>query len=314
MPANVEQMFSVKETPWHELGHVIPEAPSIDEAIKLAGLDWEVGTKQLYTEDGRKVPAKYTYRMTDNKILGVVGPRYIPYQNTDAFDWFNPFIESGECELHTAGSLDHGKKVWVLAKLNRDNSVITKSDEVAKFILLSNSHDGSTAIRVGYTPIRVVCANTLAMAHNSKVSKLLRVRHTASSTVNLEKVREIMDNVNLAFEATAEQYRHLANKAISANDLRKYVKIILGVENKPEVDIPTRTKNTMEEIIQRCTRGIGNDNPGVAGTWYGAYLGVNEWLNYGKGRTNDTRMNSLWFGPNMATNNKALETALSLAV
>ena len=194
MPAAVEKMMFVGETPWHGLGNQLDEAPTIGEAIDASGLDWEVGLKPLQTTDGTPVSHRATYRKTDGSILGVVGPRYTPLQNRDAFDWFQPFLDAGECNLHTAGSLHSGQKVWVLAQLNRDNSEIVKGDEVCKFILLSNSHDGTTAIRVGYTPIRVVCVNTLAAAHSKHSgSKLIRIRHTRSSKNNLENVRDIMD-------------------------------------------------------------------------------------------------------------------------
>ena len=209
MPAMVEKMMFVGATPWHGEGTQLDENPSISEAIVAAGLDWEVGTKPLFTAEGTEVNAKATFRKTDNRVLGVVGPRYTPLQNQDAFDWFQPFLDAGECQLHTAGSLSEGEKVWVLAQLNRDNCEIVKGDEVSKFILLSNSHDGTTSIRVGYTPIRVVCVNTLAAAHSSKESSLIRIRHTRSSKSNLDNVRDIMDNINAQFEATADQYRFL---------------------------------------------------------------------------------------------------------
>lgn len=148
MPAMVEKMMFVGATPWHGEGTMLDENPSISEAITAAGLDWEVGTKPLFTAEGTEVNAKATFRKTDNRVLGVVGPRYTPLQNQDAFDWFQPFLDAGECQLHTAGSLSEGEKVWVLAQLNRANSEIVPGDEVSKFILLSNSHDGSTSIRV----------------------------------------------------------------------------------------------------------------------------------------------------------------------
>ena len=182
MAANVESMFYTGAEPWHGLGEKLEDAPTISEAIEKSGLDWEVGVKDLVTKDGMQdVPAKATYRKTDGAILGVVGPRYVPLQNKDAFEWFQPFVDAGECSLHTGGSLSGGQKVWALAQLNRDPSEIVKGDEVQKFILLSNSHDGTTAIRVGYTPIRVVCVNTLAFAHEHKQSNLLRIRHTRSA-------------------------------------------------------------------------------------------------------------------------------------
>ncbi len=312
MPAAVEKMMFVGTTPWHGEGTKLDENPSISEAIVAAGLDWNVGLKELYTGDGVPVPARATYRDSDGSILGVVGPRYTPLQNRDAFDWFQPFLDAGECGLHTAGSLHFGQKVWVLAQLNRDNSEIVKGDEVSKFILLSNSHDGSTAIRVGYTPIRVVCVNTLAFAHSSEQSKLLRIRHTRSSKNNLDNVRDIMDNINAGFEATAEQFRFLASKTFNQKDIQAYVKVVLGIEKTPDEDIKTRTRNIMDEVMN-LVEGPKQSATNVRGTWWAAYNGFNEYLNYNKGRTVSNRLDSLWFGQNGADNTKALQTAIEFA-
>jgi phage/plasmid-like protein (TIGR03299 family) len=311
MPAAVEKMMFVGETPWHGLGNQLDEAPTIGEAIDASGLDWEVGLKDLQTVDGIPVSHRATYRKTDGSILGVVGPRYTPLQNRDAFDWFQPFLDAGECQLHTAGSLHSGQKVWVLAQLNRDNSEIVPGDEVSKFILLSNSHDGSTAIRVGYTPIRVVCVNTLSYAHKHNDSKLIRVRHTRSSQKNLEQVRDIMDNINAGFEATAEQYRFLASKQFNQKDIDKYVKIVLNIKDNNE-DIKTRTRNIMDDVLARI-EGPKQSATNVRGSWWAAYNGFNEYLNYSKGRTTDNRLDSLWFGQNANDNNKALQSALEFA-
>lgn len=313
MPAAVESMMFVGETPWHGLGNRLDDNPTVKDAIVNAGLDWEVGLKDLFTEDGVGVPARATYRESDGSILGVVGPRYTPLQNQDAFDWFQPFLDAGECSLHTAGSLHTGQKVWVLAQLNRDNSVIVKDDIVSKFILLSNSHDGTTAIRVGYTPIRVVCANTLAMAHSKGAgSQLIRVRHTRSSQKNLEAVRDIMDNINVQFEATAEQFRFLAGKQFNQKDIRNYVKIMLDIKETADSDIKTRTRNIMDEILATI-EGPKQSMTGVRGTWWAAYNGYNEYLNYTKGRNADNRMDSLWFGTGANDNSKALATAMEFA-
>jgi phage/plasmid-like protein (TIGR03299 family) len=309
----VEQMMFVGQTPWHGLGNQLDEAPTISEAITAAGLDWEVGLKDLQTVDGVPVNHRATYRKTDGSILGVVGPRYTPLQNVDAFDWFQPFIDAGECALHTAGSLHEGQKVWVLAQLNRDNSEIVRGDDVCKFILLSNSHDGTTAIRVGYTPIRVVCANTMAMAHSKgSGSKLIRIRHTRSSKTNLENVRDIMDNINSEFEATADQFRFLASRNFNQGDVRRYVKTMLDIQGTPDDDIKTRTRNILDDILTRI-EGPKQSATGVRGTWWAAYNGFNEYLNYAKGRTEDNRLDSLWFGLNANDNIKALNTALEFA-
>jgi len=294
--------------PWRKIGRCSNNLGSIE----ASGLDWEVGTKDLVTKDGYDVPARATYRKTDNTILGVVGPRYVPLQNKDAFNWFQPFIDAGECSLHTGGSLSDGQKVWALAQLNRDPSEIVKGDEVQKFILLSNSHDGTTAIRVGYTPIRVVCVNTLAFAHQNGVSKLLRIRHTKSAAANLDNVRDIMDNINGQFEATAEQFRFLAGRNFNQVDVRKYVKTLLNVEKTADEDLKTRTKNILDDVLATI-EGPKQSMPGVKGTWWAAYNGFNEYLNYTKGRNTNNRMESLWFGQNGAANNRALALATEYA-
>ena len=180
-------------------------------------------------------------------MLGVVGPRYAPLQNKDAFAWFQPFLDAREAALHTAGSLRDGSRIWVLAKLNRDPAGDRRGDEVEKFLLLSHGHDGSLAVRAGFTPIRVVCQNTLSMAHGSDASKLIRVKHTKDVLENLANIREVMDLANAEFEATAEQYRLLARKSINQADLRRYVKKVFKVEDDQEGS--TRLKNIMEEIV-----------------------------------------------------------------
>lgn len=312
MVANVENMFSVRETPWHKLGVVLDNPPTIQEAIDLSGLNWGVELKPLFLGNGDLVDHKAVVRQDSGNVLGIVGPRYQPLQNAQAFDWFNPFVENGEVALETAGSLDEGRRIWVMAKIARDPSVIVKGDEVLKYLMLSNSHDGTLAIRVGYTPIRIVCANTLAMAHNSNASKLIRVRHTASSKVALDKLRDIMNIVDREFEATAEQFRFLASRMFNQKDIREYVKAVLGKEKIADEDLPTRTKNQLDEIIGLIDHA-NQKLSGVDGTYWAAYNAVNQYLNYDAGRNDNNRMSSLWFGVNANTNKSALDLALEFA-
>lgn len=302
------QMFYVNQTPWHGLGRHLDAPPSVREAIVAAGLDWTVGLKPLFTQEGEKAPALATFRQDTNKLLGVVGPNYKPLQNEEAFNFFDPFLQNGLASLETAGSLREGKRIWVLAKIKADPMTIVPGDEVEKFVLLSNSHDGTTAIRVGFTPIRVVCANTLAMAHSDAASKLIRVRHTGDVVTNVEKLGEIMNLANAEFEANAEQYKFLATRQISASDLQKYVKIVFDLpeDNK-------RESRVLGRVISMFEKGRGNDLPGVAGTYWAAYNAAIEYLQYEKGKNPDIRLDSNWFGQSASINKKALEVATILA-
>ena len=245
MSHEVEKMVFAGATPWHGLGTEIDDATTFWDAFKMAGLDWEVQTEPLFRGDGSEVKAQASVRQSDNRVLGVVGPRWTPLQNRDAFEIFEPLVDSGDMKLHTAGSLREGERVWVLCQLNLDNSEIVKGGEISKFALLSNGHDGKLAVHFGFTPIRVVCANTEAMARGCKSSKLIRVRHLQFVKENVEKLREVMNLANQEFEATAEQYRFLASRQINAKDLEKYVKVVFGVEKKSDEDITTRTKNIL---------------------------------------------------------------------
>lgn len=328
MPAAVDSMFYVNEVPWHGLGHRFLEPPTdIDAAIIAAGLDWEVGRKRLACVDidpeteaeilGHKVDHFATYRKDTGDVLGVVGKVYRPLQNRTAFASFQPFLDSGEATLETAGSLFGGKRVWVLAKLNRDNAVIVGEDEIAKFILLSHGHDGSLAIHYGLTPVRVVCANTEAMARSSKGSTLLKIRHTAAAPKTLEEVTSIINVADARFEATVEQYRYLASKVINTADLERYVRIVAGVAEtdleKPRIELSTRMRNKVARIVELTETGHGNDLPKVRGTWWAAYNGYTQHLATEAGRNPESRLNQLWFGNAANENVGALETALEMA-
>jgi phage/plasmid-like protein (TIGR03299 family) len=314
MAHEVEAMAYYGQVPWHRLGTALEEADLYDwpSASKKASLDWTVELVPLVTTDTQvQVTHRAVRRTSDARVLGVVGPRYVALQNKDAFAWFHPFLDAREAALHTAGSLRHGSRIWVLAKLNRDPLVIAEGDTVEKFLLLSHGHDGSLAVRCGFTPIRVVCANTLTMAHVSHASKLIRLKHTKDVLENLANVREIMNVANAEFEATAEQYRRLARRRVNQADLRKYVRRVLKVEDEQEVS--NRTKNLMDEIVGLAEVGRGNNLPSIRGTYWSAYNGVSEWLTYNRGRSDDNRLNSLWFGDSALTNRHALEVALDMA-
>ena len=313
----------VGETPWHLKGNEVAEEVANDIPLFLAssGLDWKAEKVPLCEVDtGEMVDFYAVRRLTDGKRIGLVGPNYQILQNESAFEWFKPFLEAGEARLHTAGALCEGSRVWVLAKLNREPMVIAEGDEVEKYLLLSHAHDGTLAVRVGFTPIRVVCANTLAMAHSDNASKLLRVKHGKNLHENLLNIRAIVDTANQEFEATAEQYRLLVNKQINQKDLQRYVKTVFGFD--PDEDVKrTRSKHIMEDVIGLCEAGKGNTLASVRNTYWTAYNGVTEYLAYEYAKPKkkdddrvDNRLNSLWFGVNAKMNKDALKVATEMAL
>lgn len=305
----VENMFSVRETPWHNLGKVLGDAPTLADGLIQAGLDWDVILKPV-EYDGIAIPhlGNVVVRQSDNKPLGVVGPQWTPLQNSQAFDWFAPFLESGLCKLETAGSLHGGKVVWVMSRITTGDMKIDDGDEVRKYLLLSNSHDGSQSVRVGFSPIRVVCANTLGMAHRDSASKLLRIRHTQGLHYTLNMVRETINAADQAFNATAEQFRKLSRLGINQLDLKRYVVQVIAANPN---DTTAQEETKIKEIIDMAIHGRGNEGRKLS-LWT-AYNGITEYLNYNSGRTADTRLDSLWFGKANNLSQYALDVAIQLS-
>ena len=159
MAANIESMFYVRETPWHGLGTKVMEAPTSKRALELAGLDWKVVQEPIYTENNELIEGyKANVRDVDRKILGVVTDRYKIIQNEEAFAFTDELLGEG-VRYETSGSLQGGKKVWILARMPQE--YIISGERISPYLLFSNTHDGSGAIKVALTPIRVVCNNTL---------------------------------------------------------------------------------------------------------------------------------------------------------
>lgn len=171
MSANVETMFSVREKPWHGLGAIIQDYPaSVEEGLKLAGLDWEVKMVPLFYGDTREKSkeaegAVVISRATDNQFFGVTSKKYKILQNREAFSFVDNLMDNG-AKFETAGALGNGERVWVLAKMEPYNIL---GDEIANYLLLSTSHDGTSAVRVNSTNVRVVCQNTLNLALQNAV-------------------------------------------------------------------------------------------------------------------------------------------------
>jgi phage/plasmid-like protein (TIGR03299 family) len=162
MSANVETMFYTRTKPWHGLGTMVMEAPTSKQALELAGLDWRVVQKPIETADGILIPGfKANLRETDNQVLGVVTDRYKVVQNEDAFAFTDELLGEG-ITYETAGSLQNGRRTWILARLPQQ--YIISGDEITPYLVFMNSHDGTGAIKAAMTPVRVVCQNTLNLA------------------------------------------------------------------------------------------------------------------------------------------------------
>ena len=189
MAANVESMFYVRTKPWHGLGTEVKEAPTSTDALVLAGLDWSVIQKDVFTRDGRKIPGyKVNIRNYDSTALGIVSDRYKVVQNAEAFEFTDDLLGAG-VTYETAGSLQGGRRVWMLARMPQ--RYIIAGDEIEPYMVVMNSHDGSSGIKVAMTPIRVVCQNTLNFALNT-AKRTWTTKHTENVKSRIHEARETL--------------------------------------------------------------------------------------------------------------------------
>lgn len=203
MSAQVETMFYTRETPWHGLGTKVEDAPGSKEALVAAGLDWKVIQKEICTKEGQPVEGyRANIRDRDQNILGVVSERYKVVQNEEAFSFTDQLLGEG-VTYETAGSLQDGRRTWILARLPQ--RYIISGDEITPYLVFMNSHDGSGAIKAAMTPIRVVCQNTLNLAL-STAKRSWSTNHTGDIQGKLSDARNTL--------LYAERYMKELGKAI----------------------------------------------------------------------------------------------------
>jgi phage/plasmid-like protein (TIGR03299 family) len=223
--------FSVKEKAWHNLGQVIQNYPTSSEAIHHAGLDYEVEKRKLFSPGSEdrsiEVPNYFsTVRTDNNAVLGVVGKDYQIVQNRDAFSFFDAIVGGDGMLYETAGALGKGERIFITAKLP-DYIRVGKDDLIEKYLFLTTSHDGSGSITAAFTPIRIVCANTLNAALRNQ-SNTVRIRHTSNAKQRLEqahKVMEISDVLSVQMEAI---FNNWTKVRISDNEVKKLIQSALA--------------------------------------------------------------------------------------
>jgi len=319
MAHEVENMFSVKQTPWHKLGVILKESPTAEDAIIQAGLDWKVEKRPLFfnANDGYEKAGENfaVVRDSDNSFLGTSGKNWQPLQNTEAFSFFDPFIESGEASFETAGSLAGGQRVWILAKINRDPIEIVKGDEIEKYVLLSNRHYSGQSVIGALTPIRVVCANTEAMAVRGATAtkNLFRASHSKRMHDRLAEVQVTIAQADKAFKETAEFYKRFAKKQINTKQLQSFINNVFEFADVVKEGREQFFKDKMTKtIFELFETGLGSDIKGVRGTAWGAYNSVTEYVQHYKKPNEEQRLEQSWFGAGMDLNMRAFNASMEL--
>lgn len=336
MTANVENMVSVREVPWHGIGTIVEEKLTAKDALVLAGLDWEVDlapvkaqitTRQELVinpvtnepemqrvEMGEPIEIEVpdvlaVVRDSDLSVLGTVGSRYQPVQNWKSFEFFDSVVATGDAKYETAGSLAGGRRVFLTARIPREIK-IGGADAVDSYLLMANSHDGSMAFTAAVTPVRVVCQNTLNLALRG-TKQQWKLRHTDSIDGKIAEARDALGLTFAYLDSFEQEMERLLAQDFSKGDFERLIK-----EAFPDpVNTDPHAPRFSDE--QYAMIGLLESSPtiddGIRYTKYGALNAIREYDDWGrtyrksKVKTIDEqRTEATWFGKNVARSNKAL--------
>jgi len=307
----VETMAYAGEVPWHGLGTKVPADLTPRQMMQQAGVDWRVNLVPTYADvNGTKVSTgqKALVRETDNRVLTNVGGNWNPVQNEEAFDFFTEYCLAGDMEMHTAGSLADGKIVWALAKVNESFDVLGE-DRVDSYLLFSNPHQYGKSLNVRFTPIRVVCNNTLTLSLSQKAKNEVALNHRRAFDPQMVK-----DQLGIAHEKFAmykEMARFLSKKRAKHSDLIQYFNNVFPIAGNKQVaqyEDLSRTAKQAYDVLEV--------QPGAEmamGTWWNAVNAVTYLTDHQLGRSADTRMQSAWFGANQTKKVQAMNLAVEMA-
>lgn len=248
MAANVESMFSTREKPWHGLGTVVSEAPASKEALEMAGLDWKVVQRKICTEEGTLLHGyRANVRDVDEKVLGVVSDRYRVVQNEDAFAFTDALLGEG-VRYETAGSLQSGRRVWMLAKL--PNEYIIAGEQISPYLVFCNAHDGSSAIKVAMTPVRVVCSNTLNLALETS-KRCWSAKHTTNISEKLKEAQETLLFAERYMSELGKEIHELQKVKMADKKVLEYMDQLLPMQEDMTILQKKNIKNLRENLKQR---------------------------------------------------------------
>ena len=314
-------MMYVGKPPWHGLGTSLFQPATALEAIQAANLGCNVVKQPLYMGDPDEclypVDGKYAivpadkWGNTECPIFGIVGPEYTPLQNSKAFEFFDPIIGEGAAIYHTAGALDDGQRIWILAKL--PSYIEVANDDITdKYLLLSNSHDGNSSVQIKFTPIRVVCWNTLTMAlkHGSTV----RVPHRRDVQRRLEEARTLLKIIDTRYLEIEYTFKAMAKTRFNTPRLYEFLNRVFPDPSDPsDVRGRRRIEQMRTAAAELFEQGRGNQKPAVSGTLWAAYNGVTELIDHKASSDKAAHLDSIWFGNGYLTKARAYEVAKQMA-
>lgn len=305
---NFKTSFATTQPAWHGLGQVVVGAMTSSEAIKLAGLDYNVAKMPVFGQMGEQllpVPNKFsTYRTDNNSVFGVVGDRYELVQNKDAFSFFDAIVGEGAAIFETAGALGQGEKVFISAKMPEQIRIAGTDDVSEMYVLLTNTHDGTGAIQACLTGVRVVCSNTMNAALSGSKNKI-SIRHTTNVKQNLENAHKLLGISHAYTEELNACFNVLAKKSITDTQVKKLIEDLFVSEKEDS----TRIKNIREAVMESYLTGVGQQN--IIGTAWGAYNAITFYTSHKEYKDSTSKFESIISGSGQKIGEKALNVLMN---
>jgi phage/plasmid-like protein (TIGR03299 family) len=315
MAHQVETMAYAGELPWHGLGVPVSNDLTPVQMMEKAGVDWSVQECESFVDfNGERISTgqKALVRSTDGRVLTNVGKDWNPVQNEQAFEFFSEYVFAGDMEMHTAGSLKDGQMVWALAKV-KDSFDLFGGDQVESYLLFSNPHQYGKSIDVRFTPIRVVCNNTLSLSLSMQAERQVKVGHRVE--FNPGEVKEALGIASEKLATYREMAEYLGSKRFSMDKLVEYYNTVYPRTSDKRVQDKKLSVETLSRNAKECLNVL-ETQPGAEfaeGSWWQAYNSVTYVTDHVQGRNADNRLYSSWFGSNQSRKKNALETAIEFA-
>lgn len=309
--------FSVKEKAWHGLGQTVSDYPTSKEALIFAGLDYRVEKRKLYTYDKDNVLANADTRrvaveipnyfgtvLIDNDtVLGVVGKDYEVVQNVDAFSFFDAIVGGDGIQYETAGALGNGERIFITAKLP-DYIKVGSDDLIEKYLFLTTSHDGAGSITAAFTPVRIVCANTLNDALHNRTNSV-KIRHTANAKERLEEAHKLIGITNTLSVQLETLFNRWARVRITDKEVRSLIQLAMAPNKEVLKDLraglmdelSTQYKNICDEVFEYAVGNPTQQMETTKGSLFGAYNGITGYFqNVRHYKSEEAKLKSLLLG------------------
>jgi phage/plasmid-like protein (TIGR03299 family) len=327
--------FSVKEKAWHNLGQIISDYPTSADAIKHAGLDYEVEKRPLFTYDTAnnkgetdlilpeiEVPNFYaTVRKDTEQVLGVVGKDYEVVQNVNAFEFFDSIVGGKDGILYeTAGALGNGERIFITAKL--PNYIrVGRDDLIEQFLFLTTSHNGYGSISAAFTPVRIVCANTLNAAMRNH-SNAIKIRHTASAKDRLKQAHKLLGLTSLLANELEEVFNHWSRVRITDNEVKRLIQIAMApnkevlqsLQDNRQDELSTTYNNMVSSVMEYALTSPTQQEATTRGTLFGAYNAVTGYFqNVRNYKDDEAKFKSIMYGTGLSRTQTAFDLCANFA-